>query len=105
MHPMKRSGVVKASDRSIALNFGLKPVDQTALEDGPIYQMTDAGPACTRRVRATPERPPVRIWIRVFPHSLSHTHLLAATISSEDGLEISITERARQYFSEVGRGH
>ena len=32
-------------------------------------------------------------------------HLLAATTSSEDGLEISVTERARQYFSEVGRGH
>ena len=72
MHPMKRLGV-KASDRSIALNFGLKPINQTAPEDGPIYQMTDAGPASMRRVRATSEQPPVRIRIRVFPRSLSHT--------------------------------
>ena len=87
--PAKRLGI-KASDRSIAWDFGLKPVGQAAL-------IQDSFGACVDHQNGRPSGLGFGFSLITFPTY----HLLAATTSSDDGLKISTTERTRWCFIEV----
>ena len=52
---------------------GLDPVDQTAQRTVSLIELSDTGPAGTRRRRATSKWPLIQIRIRVFLHPLPHT--------------------------------